>query len=1281
MSVIHDSGVSSADAKVGDSRKMVSGVARRARRLRKQYRRRLRALDTTLLKLGYPLTKLEIQDTYKPWLARLELQNEYIQDDEKRKVLISIAIRHIARHRGWRNAYQPVSSLYNLSKEPSKYYKEFAAKLGADIEGNRLSVSMLVKDYLNNNFQLRSEKTCSSDDKENELNTHIGKLHQSDNLYEILKIFETQKVSLEHQNKLITGDIKQNVTRNGHSWVNTLGGVFSSVNPRDVGAAADLVGHDELPGQEKFFRATKASIAFQKYRIVSIIMNIRVGDKHAWWENNRLLPDEIQTILYGNEEQKGLFNLDPKDQELITWDYVAELLNIDRKLLKGVGRAIMKYNRETEKWEASDDVVSAKRPPVITTEGKLLDNEIAKLPKPLLDWYTNLNDTEVDEIKKERFIESVGNAGRTKPMNEIEQNIDREIDSIVAENLDEKELGDLEKIGGSLSAGRAAYSVDSLRKLTETMLKYNCDLHEARARCFFGFEFDENDEISDSALQGLLQNNNWKPTPAAIDEQTGSPSVDRTLQIIARWLKACERNWGKPATVNIEHIREGFSSLKTQRDVQNEMDRNYKKNLEIFENIKGDYQGSSESVRKADLRRAAAIERQVGKCAYCGSGISFTTSQMDHIVPRQGIGSTNTNENLVATCENCNRKKSSTLFSSWVNSQTFKLDEIVTRINKEWINNMKLSAKNWNKYKKAVVTRLKATVEDEPIDNRSIESVAWMARELRERIEGRYSYKQSDLQNDSIKQRVFVFRGSVTAAARKVGRIERNLHWIGGSSAKTRLDRRHHAVDASVIALVAPGAAQVLNQQAILRTKQFEHRGLDGDGISTKEEFKREVSEGRYFPSQGEVFWKEFRGIDTLTDDPIEQQTNSHTTFEQWLDNMRSNNPGDTTLLKLLNKGFDNGSILVTRQLRLKLGNGSVHDDTVGKMKIKKVGDSFTYDDVNRASTKELYFALIDHPDYIEPNPWKTKDTDIVLEQDNTRTLTVEGRLLSSDDVIKIMKGSLSMDGSPLPVRKGYVAQGSAIHHARVYKIPKLNSKGDETGFTYAMLRVFTSDLTKCKTDLFTYELPIESYSRRYANPNLKYALNENLAEFIGYLTINDEIEVSPEQFNTNAISSFLKTFNESIEKNGERYNIEVNKFIVAGYNSNTDIKLKPAYMASEGLEKLPQVNELPKDKNGNLDSDKIARIRENYSKLYNLTNDDWENIKTLTLREDVKKNINNVNTVFGDIQGLNGSWHPGIDGLLKSGIKVLRRNTLGEERWNKPLNGNLPISWETQQE
>ena len=92
--VIHDSGVDPDAQDAGDSRRAVSGVARRARRLYKRAKKRLDRLDAYIESLGWPLIDLEsYQDPRRAWSIRAALANEQITDST---VLHELSLIHIS---------------------------------------------------------------------------------------------------------------------------------------------------------------------------------------------------------------------------------------------------------------------------------------------------------------------------------------------------------------------------------------------------------------------------------------------------------------------------------------------------------------------------------------------------------------------------------------------------------------------------------------------------------------------------------------------------------------------------------------------------------------------------------------------------------------------------------------------------------------------------------------------------------------------------------------------------------------------------------------------------------------------------------------------------------------------------------------------------------------------------------------------------------------------------------------------------------------------------------
>lgn len=1151
MSVIHDGGIDPDSAKTNTSRMSCSGVARRARKLRKRSTQRKSEIEKVLTEHGFDVDRAKRMgevvasgDPYFSWHARNQAATEYIADDKQRNLAIAVSISSIANHRGWRNPYTSASALESQCDQPSTFFLEFVDRLveegriGEDADVNsdtRPTIAQLVvKAGLLDpgvNFRGNPSKRISGKPVDQGgtavQSIPLGKLHQSDYYYEAKRILETQRVSTEVENELLSI-------------------VFKQISPRDTGSAASRVAHDDL--QPDKIRASKASPAFQRFRILATLQCIRVKTAD---EPRRLTADELKRaydFLCSNEAAS-----DPD----LGWSDVAESISslLVRSDLVGVGGA-------TEEGEP----ISAKKPPILTTQSTIVaaGKKNACL-KAVVEWWLSASDDE-----QEMFVEFLNNAGiqRSKldddnlaALNSVEE---------MASQLSEDALAALEKI--SLPAGRAKYSVDTLRRLSKRMLNEGMDLFEARTA-----EFNVPRD--------------WRPSPEELGTRTGNPAVDRTLRIVSRWVKACVNKWGLPETVNIEHVREGFVSPKKARELDANRAAHYKKNdatrREIIKALsagEGTATISQDSLRLSDIRRWQAIQRQNCQCAYCGQKIDFYTAQMDHIVPRKGVGSTNTMDNLVATCAKCNLEKGNTLFSKWATPAQQKA--AIERV-KHWNRDSYFSSnKEFAQFKRAVIARLRQKAEDDPIDNRSIESVAWMATMLREQIEGYLARCTNESGENTHKCLVRVYRGWITSEARRASGIEKQLPWIGGASGKTRLDRRHHAIDAAVIAMLRPAVAQVLAERESM------HRAANDLGEETK--------------------WKSYVGAN-----PEHKWI-----YLNWRDKQMA------SLCILLQRAMDSDHIVVTTPLRLRLSRGRVHDDTICKTTALRVGDKMSATAIDKVASPAVWGALVSQPDYDSKNGLPTNPE---------RRLRVHGKVLDSSTKIQFMAKNIDeIDKEkyeiPCPVRGGYAGAGGAIHHARIYRIPKVRGKG----YQFALLRVVAVDLAHFRDDdLFSVELPRQSLSVRFAYRNLKQALENGSAEYIGWLVANDELVIDPSvkllsPDGEKAINHFMRAFPDT------------RRFKVMGFPQKTKIQLGPKELSSEGM-----VN--PSTASG------LVGCRQFLERLTDSS--DWSDLEV----KDVYRVIDKGVTLS-------------VDKVFSADPLVVRRSTLGYPRWKST--SNMPISW-----
>lgn len=1026
LSWIHDSGV--LEAKTATTRLAAAGVARRVRRLRRRRVKRLVALDKWLKEQGWEALS-DDGSPYLPWLARKRLATERIADETERNSHLATALRHIARHRGWRNPYVRVESLYQTAepsaflvgvpatdkKDPLLGFKQRVEERTGVQFTDQVTVAELAVAAIehNNRVPLRMGKTEKSK-VERDFSFIGGKLMQSDNANEIHTYARTQGLSDDLTREIIDR-------------------VFASESPR--GSWVGKIGKDPLNGQP---RALKASDAFQRFRIVAALANVRVKESGT---ERRLHRDEL------NAANEFLLNRTPGDRP--TWGDIAEVVGKSRRSMSGVAST-----------NADGDERLPLYPPIHAT-----DHTFRQLKKLVL--------------LRDAWINSAGEGRDALVALVVDNSPDEATQAGVAANevlhaLDEDELAELDKL--NLPPGRAAYSLESLRRLTAHMLATGDDLHAAR-KAVFGVGDD------------------WVPPAEPIGAPVGNPAVDRVLKIIARFLLAAESEWGAPQTVTIEHVRDAFSSEAKVREIDRENQRRFKAKLDQRESVGATVKAGGR-IRESDVRRFQAVQRQNGQCLYCGVQITFETAEMDHIVPRRGPGSTNTRTNLAAVCVACNRSKQNIPFARWtekIGREGVSVKQAVERT-KFWQRDNGESPKGWARFLKEVRERLAKTDEDPEVDSRSMESVAWMANELRDRVA---AYFQAGNTSSGTKQ-VFVYRGALTSEARKAAGIEGRIPWVGGGG-KTRLDRRHHAVDAAVLTLLDESVTRTLAERISVRERERYRR----DGVET---------------------WKTYSGST-----PAAQER-----FTGW-------RAGMERLAELLTAHFEQDRVVVTENLRLRLGNGRVHDDTIKPMTRRRVGDAFGRDEIDAASTPQLWIALTRDPDFDEKEG---------LPENPSRRLRVQGTWYDAADEIDFF----DKPRAALAVRGGWAQLGNSIHHARIYR-------WEEKGKTkYGMLRIFAADLRQhAHEDLFTVVPDPSWISMRTAHPSLgRTDLSEK--EYVGWLVPGDEILVTEDVASLTPLGP-------------------VSRWKVRGFEDNARFNVEPCYLAAEGLTRYLQVAALePED-------------------------------------------------------------------------------------------------------
>ena len=435
--VRHDGGDDPSTGKSPRSRKATAGEARRTRKMLKRRKKRLKALDQYLASNGYPL-EYKQKTPYDAWRARHLLVTKEITDEDTRKEYLSLALRHMARHRGWRNPYASLARTRNLpvpSETMVRNIERAREILDTDIPDD-VTLGTIGYRASHHTYLLRPRaitvtKTATTQQekalKEFDTTTHptepiLGwKVLQEDQLHELKLICETQKITELYP---IFEEL-----------------VFTQEKPV---VPTERVGRDVL--QPHLLRAPMASIEFQMFRLYATLMNLRIRGN----EDRALTPEEIDLLA------EYIISADGDD---ITWADCADQIGIDHHTLKA---------------PTYDDLVVT-RPPMVDSYHKVRKAIAATKDKVALTWW---DEAGVEEKKLlVRFI-----ADSTEETYALVQS------SGLSDTLSLFADDTVEAImGTSLASGRAAYSIDTLHHLTVSMRTHHLDLHHA-IKAVFGLD-------------------------------------------------------------------------------------------------------------------------------------------------------------------------------------------------------------------------------------------------------------------------------------------------------------------------------------------------------------------------------------------------------------------------------------------------------------------------------------------------------------------------------------------------------------------------------------------------------------------------------------------------------------------------------------------------------------------------------------------------------------------------------------------------------------------------
>lgn len=631
------------------------------------------------------------------------------------------------------------------------------------------------------------------------------------------------------------------------------------------------------------------------------------------------------------------------------------------------------------------------------------------LPKrhPLLIWWQH-----ADAEHRAALIARVADPELRFP-NSVRDNVDK---ALIELTSDELEVFD-SKV--KFPSGRAKHCRDVLIALNMEMSVTGDDYTTCRNRIF---------------------NNGAPMVPEreTLDSPPDHPTLQRILPPARRFLRAVEHQYGTIGSVTIEHVRDAFMGFDARSEYRRSTGANRKARERAAEHFKL-ATGETEA-RKGQIRKLHALERQNGACLYCGRTLSFRTAELDHIVPRASGGS-NRQANLAAVCRSCNERKGKLTFSIFAANSDgdISLAGAIERV--RTLNRQDTSQRDHVRLQREMIQRLRQTSEDQPVDERSLASTAFAATDLRERI-------QSSFGDDVA---VPVYRGTIVSIARKASQIEQFLDKWPDLGRKSRMDRRHHAIDAAVSAMLNTSVATTLAERDSMREAYF-----------TAGQFPEWASHEGSTPAAQAKFrlWKQQMG----------------------------------RLGALIAEKLEADDVVVMQPVRYSARLSKLHEDGRLPHMSRPLQTAWADEDMRRVVDRHVYSQLVALGD--DRN-----------EFDSRREITLASglRLRATDPVFMYPDKAARIQ---LPKHSSSKLGGS-IHHARFYEViykgkPRLE-----------MLRIWGADLFELPDgtagDLYTQPVhPMSAAVRRTSRTALRDALHAGEARQIGWLAIGDEIEIDP---------------------------------------------------------------------------------------------------------------------------------------------------------------------------
>lgn len=288
-----------------------------------------------------------------------------------------------------------------------------------------------------------------------------------------------------------------------------------------------------------------------------------------------------------------------------------------------------------------------------------------------------------------------------------------------------------------------------------------------------------------------------------------NPVVRRALVEVRKVINALVREHGKPARIVVEMAREMRQGKQARKEYSFRTQRRAKLREEARSELKELLGGRWP--KRGDVDRWVLWQQQKHSCPYCGKGISASAlvsadTEIDHILPRwQSLDDSQNNK--VLCCANCNAEKANRTPMAWLGAGSDRLAAVLKRVRQCVESKSHPAGMPFGKIKR---------FEQEAVDAEDFASSQLNDTRYISRLVASYLLLLYPTHEHVGQRRVLSSRGSLTAHLRRMWGLNDVLTPLVGAhgeilpgsviehegwTEKTRVDHRHHAVDALVVAL------------------------------------------------------------------------------------------------------------------------------------------------------------------------------------------------------------------------------------------------------------------------------------------------------------------------------------------------------------------------------------------------------------------------------------------------------------------------------------------------